>query len=204
MVTAKKKLASKRVSKKPEQLKELSAFWKGQPDDPFTFARFYWAEGKGDREGVSAKFLAKRRPVGKSGGKETAARVEVLLPADAPEEYSDPDFLTRNFDARLPEQGATAYVQLTMRFPDALNLHGPYERCRSFLREEFVDGRSLPVLMVLHAPHLTGSSNAPHVHALILPRTIGRFGFGEPDLSTGSDRDRDAIQAAWNAAVAKD
>ena len=197
MAAATKKPAKPRVSERSEEPQTLSAFWKGQADNPYTFARFYWGEGAGGREGVSARFLAKRRPVEKSGEKDTAARVEVLLPTDAPEEYSDPDFLTRNFDARLSEQGATAYVQLTMRFPEAFNLHGPYERCRSFLRNEFVDGRSLPVLMVLHAPHLTGSPNAPHIHALILPREIGRFGFGNPDLRLGSDRDREETVLLW-------
>lgn len=179
----------------------LSAFWRGQPADDFTFARFYWADGEGVRQGVSEKLLAKRQPVGKGQGIDTAARVEVLLPPEAPEEYLDPDFLARNFDAGIEDLGPTAYVQVTMRFPNAVNLHGPYERCREWFRDTFVLPRKVPVLLVLHAPHQAGSDNPPHVHGLVLPRSLFRFGWNGPDLTLGNDKDYNKILKSWRSQI---
>ncbi|WP_265562482.1 hypothetical protein [Sphingomicrobium arenosum] len=177
---------------------ELAVFWKGKPEDAFTYARFYWPPGSGERESLAPRFIAKRRPGAKEGDVDTAARVEVLLPEDAPEEYLDPDFLVRNYDAQAAADEGTVLVQVTMRFPEAFNLHGPYERCRRWLWKHYVEKRRLPIMVVLHAPHLKGSSNPPHVHALVLARSLGRFGWGEKDLKLGTDRDRKASVSSWD------
>src|SRR5690242_16787756 len=67
-------------------------------DGTFGFGRFYWTEGTGHRQGILPNFLKKRRPVEGEGEQDTAAKVEVLLPADAPEEYADIAFLVRRYE----------------------------------------------------------------------------------------------------------
>ncbi|MBB3763451.1 hypothetical protein [Sphingomicrobium lutaoense] len=180
----------------------LKPFWDGGPDDPFSFARFNWEAGSGERESIAAKFLAKRRPGTKESSVDTAERVELLLPADAPEIYADPDLLVSEYEKSLSAKDRLAFAQVTMRFANAINLHGPYEVARQWLREEYVTGRGLPLLLVLHAPFRKGSANPPHVHAMVLPRKLTRFGWSKVDRRLGSDGDRAAAREDWLATAA--
>lgn len=177
----------------------LKSFWDGEPDDAFTFARLNWEAGKGVRESISRKILAKRRPAAKEGRIDTAERVEVLLPADAPQIYADVDFLVQNFEEAYPVDESLALAQVTLRFEDAPNLHSPYEKARAWARAEYVEGRGLPLILVLHAPFRMGSDNPPHAHAMILSRQLTRFGWGKIDRQLGTDRDRESARASWLA-----
>ncbi|WP_265571062.1 hypothetical protein [Sphingomicrobium nitratireducens] len=177
----------------------IKSFWDGDPDDAFTFARHNWEAGKGARESISPKILAKRRPAAKEGVIDTAERVEVLLPADAPQLYADVDFLVQNFEDGYPTDESLALAQVTLRFEEAPNLHAPYEAARSWVRSEYVDSRGLPVILVLHAPFRKGSDNPPHAHAMVLPRRLTRFGWGKIDVRIGNDRDRRSAKESWLA-----
>lgn len=177
----------------------LKSFWDGEPDDAFTFARLNWETGKGVREPISPKILAKRRPAAKEGKIDTAERVEVLLPADAPQLFADVDFLVQNFEDEYPAHESLALAQVTLRFEEAANLHGPYEQARAWARRELVEGRGLPLILVLHAPFRMGSDNPPHAHVMILPRKLTRFGWGRVDRQLGTDRDRESARASWLA-----
>jgi hypothetical protein len=170
-------------------------------DGNFGFARFYWLEGHGHRQGMLPNFRKKRQPVGRQGEHDTAARVEVLLPPDAPEEYSDLDFLVRRYEEKLLADESTAYAQVTLRFPNARNLHHPYEVARSWVRTFFVDdpNRAVPAFLVLHAPHLAGSQSPVHAHALILPRQLRWFGWGTMLSELASDGGRQEALASWTA-----
>ncbi|MCJ7420435.1 MobA/MobL family protein [Sphingomicrobium astaxanthinifaciens] len=194
-MTNRKATKSKTIALKP--------FWEGDADDPFSFARFNWEEGLGERESIAPMFLAKRRPGAKEGNVDTAERVELLLPADAPEIYADPDFLVSDYEKSLSAKDRLAFAQVTMRFAEAMNLHGPYEVARQWLREQYVKGRGLPLLLVLHAPFRMGSDNAPHVHAMVLPRKLTRFGWSKVDRRLGSDGDRATAREAWLATAAE-
>lgn len=163
----------------------------------FGFARFYWVEGDGHRQSMLSNFRKKRRPV-EQGDEDTAARVEVLLPSDAAEEYSDIDFLVKRYEETLPADETTAYAQVTLRFPNARNVHHPYETARSWIRRFYVDDpkKAAPVVLVLHTPHLAGSESPVHVHALVFPRQLRWFGWAKRVEIAGDDAKAEA-QAAW-------
>lgn len=177
----------------------LRPYWDGAPDDPFTFARFYWAATGTNRESIAPRFLKKRRPAAALDQPDTAERIDTLLPPDAPQDYADPDFLVEQFERRVESDTTVAFAQVTLRFPDAPNLHHPYETCRAWARDYFVQGMGLPVMAILHAPFRAGSDNAPHVHLMILPRRLGRYGWLEACRELGNDTNRDAVRQSWEA-----
>lgn len=168
-------------------------------DGTFGFGRFYWVEGSGSRQSILSNLRKKRRPVEGEAGEDTAARVEVLLPSDAPEEYTDPDFLVKRFEEKLPPEEMTAYAQVTLRFPEARNVHHPYEVARAWVRTFFVDdpNRSVPAILVLHTPYLAGSASPVHIHALILPRQLRWFGWGNMAAELATDAGKEQALASW-------
>lgn len=115
------------------EVRELKAFYDGAGQMPdFGYARFYWAAGDGPRESILPRLVKKRRPAAAESDIDTAARVEALVPAHAPEDYADPDFLARRYEETLPADETTAYAQVTLRFPSTIvNLHHPYEVARA-------------------------------------------------------------------------
>lgn len=168
-------------------------------DGTFGFGRFYWPEGTGHRQGILPNFLKKRRPVEAEGEADTAAKVEVLLPADAPEEYGEVAFLVRRYEEKLPPDENTAYGQVTLRFPDARNVHHPHEVARAWVRSFFVDDPkvAVPVVLVVHAPHLAGSDSPTHVHALVLPRQLRWFGWANMAADLANDEGQARALASW-------
>jgi hypothetical protein len=165
----------------------------------FGFGRFYWPEGSGYRQSMLANFRKKRRPVDGKGEQDTAAKVEVLLAHDAPEEYSDVDFLVQRYEQKVPETEATAYAQVTLRFPDAFNSHHPYEVARAWARSFYVDGHGVPVVLVLHTPFRAGSDSPVHAHILVLLARLGRFSWGSRISDLASDRAQLEALASWTA-----
>lgn len=183
--------------------RELKAFYHGQPDDPISTARFYWAKGEGPRESIVDHFLRKRRPAAREGDADTAARVEVLLRSDVPEDYADPQFLAENYMSKLPPDETAAFAQITMRFPHATNLHAPWYQSTSWLRDEFVDRVGVPVLAVLHAPFLVGSESSVHVHGLVLMRKATCFGWVGNHRDLASDAGLAAAEASWKEWISR-
>jgi hypothetical protein len=163
-----------------------------------SMARFYWPAGEGLRETIEPRFIKKRRPAGAESEVDTAAKVEVLLPADAPQDYADPCFIVRHYQASLPPDEVLAFVQVTIRFGDSPNLHHPYEKARSWIRSHFVESMGLPVVLILHAPYLVGSDADGHVHALILPRRASRLGWMAVERDLGNDASALSARLAWD------
>lgn len=182
--------------------RELQHFYHGQPGDPVTSARFYWAKGSGPRESIEEHFRKKRRPAGAESPVDTAARVEALLRADVPEDYADPDFLTASYMSKLPAEETAAFAQVTLSFPSATNLHGPWRQATSWLRDQYVDRLGIPVLAVLHAPFLAGSDSPVHLHALILMRKLTAFGWLSTHRELAGDAGLKAAEASWKDLVA--
>lgn len=203
------KLKSHHVLDRGEQDKTASdviplkrPFWDCSKDDTISQARFNWEEGEGERESIEPKFTAKRRPIGKEGKKDTAERVEVLLPMDVMDAYLDPDILLASYEASGLRDGETlAFAQINLRHQGDVTLHHFYEASRAWLYANYVIKRGLPLLLVLHAPFRVGSENAPHVHAMVLPRRLTRHGWGALDFALGSDRDRAAARTSWRWVV---
>lgn len=187
-----------RVSPK---LRELKAFYDGAGQMPdFGYARFYWPAGDGPRESILPRLVKKRRPAAAESETDSAARVEALVPSDAPEDYADPDFLARRYEETLAADETTAYAQVTLRFPSTIaNLHHPYEVARAWIRAFYVDGHGVPVLSILHAPCRAGSDNPVHLHAEIFPKRLGRFGFVSPARELASDAGCIEAFEAWEA-----
>jgi hypothetical protein len=167
-------------------------------DGTFGFARFYWVDGPGYRQSMLSNFRKKRRPVEGGGDQDTAARIEVLLPSDAPEEYTDIDFLVRRYEEKIPSAETTAYAQLTLRFPDAYNSHHPYEVARAWIRSFYVDGNGVPVVLVLHTPFVAGSDSPVHAHALVLLTRLGRFSWGNRLSDLATDQSQGEALASWS------
>ena len=178
-------------------IRELKAFYHGQPSDDFSAARFYWSAGAEPRESIAHHFLKKRRPAGADSPHDTAARIEVLLRADVGEDYTDVDFLVRSYEEKLATDETAAFAQVTMRFPGATNLHGPYHRATSWLRSFYVAQYGVPVVAVLHAPHLAGSDASVHVHGLILMKRLSPFSWLEMQRDIASDSAVRLAKDAW-------
>ena len=178
---------------------ELKAFYDGGGQfDDFAFARFYWEAGEGPKESIVPKIDKKMHPVRAASGEPlaSAAKVDVLLPADAPQEYMSLDHLIRRYEETLPAHEINAYAQVTIRFPGAANLHQPWEMVRAWARSFY---QRAPVILVLHAPHLVGSSNPGHVHCLALPRRLGPLGWAEMDRTLASDAGQREAHDSWAA-----
>lgn len=187
------------ATKAASKIRPLKSFYHGGGGaSSFAMARFYWAAGEGPRESIEPRFTKKRRPAGAESEVDTAARVEVLLPADAPQDYADPGFIVRHYEASLPPDEVLAFVQVTIHFGDSPNLHHPYEVARSWVRSYFVEGMSVPVVLVLHAPHLAGSNAEGHVHALVLPRRASRLGWMRMERDLGTDASALKARLAWD------
>lgn len=168
-------------------------------DGTFGFARFYWIEGTGYRQSMLPNVRKKRRPVEGEGEQDTAAKVEVMLPWDAPEEYGDVDTLIRRYEEKIPETETTAYAQVTLRFPSAFNSHHPYELARGWIRSFYVEGKGVPIVSILHTPHLAGSDSPVHTHALVLLTRFGRFSWGSRVADLASDKGQQEALASWIA-----
>lgn len=168
-------------------------------DGTFGFGRFYWLEGAGHRQSILSNIRKKLRPVPGEAGEETAARVEVLLPSDAPEEYTELDFLVKRFEEKLPAEETTAYAQVTLRFPEARNAHHPYEVARAWVRSFFIDepAKGVPAVLILHTPHLAGSDSPLHVHALVLPRQLRWFGWANVAADLANDKGHAQALESW-------
>lgn len=196
-----KGIAKSRVAaaKAAPTTRPLKAFYHGGGGaSSFAMARFYWPGGDGPRETIEPRFTKKRRPAGAESDVDTAAKVEVLLPADAPQDYADPGFIVRHYEASLPPEEVLAFVQVTIRFGDSPNLHHPYEVARSWVRSYFVEAMGVPVVLILHAPYLAGSEADGHVHAMVLPRRASRFGWMGMERDLGTDASALKARLAWN------
>lgn len=197
---AKKPAAPKRAAATASTHATLKAFHHG-PDENFGFSRFWW-DGDGPREGIASKVLKKFQPVEGSGDDSdavTAARTDLVLPHDAQADYMDVRHLLARFDAMLPSQETHAFVQVTLQFPDAINLHSAWEEARAFAMNYFVRERRLAVIMALHAPNLAASGSFLHAHLLTPLRRLGSLGWGEVERHLPNDRGREEAFAAWKA-----
>jgi hypothetical protein len=180
---------------------ELKAFHHNDGLYPgFGFVRFWW-EGDGPREGISAKVLKKFHPVADPDDEDavTAAKTDLILPPDAQEDYRDVRHLLERYDAKLPPSEKHAYLQVTLSFPGATNVHGPFEEARAFAWEYMVAERRLATIIVAHAPFLAGSGNALHVHLIMPLRRLGPLGWGEMETWLQNDRGRSEVFEAWTA-----
>lgn len=178
----------------------LKAFYHGGGGaGTFGLARFYWPGTDGAREAITPRVTKKRRPAGAESTTDTAAEVEVLLHADAPQDYKNVDFLMRHYEYCLSPEETTAFIQVTIRFGGSANLHAPYEVARAWFKSYYCDDDDVraPVILILHAPHLAGSSADGHVHGLILPRRLSRYGWMGMSRDLGSDAAAIEARRAW-------
>lgn len=135
-----------------------------------------------DRTNTAAEFARRKlQPVAPRGDATaapwpiTAERADVLLPPHAPDAYSDPKTLFEAMDrSAVPHQPALL-TYVTVPLVGHERLHLGWEQVRSFAHTLAIT-REVAVCAVLHVPGRVGSSNAPHVHLLIVPRRIGPYG----------------------------
>lgn len=184
-------------------MRPLKAFYHNQPDDPVSTTRFYWARGEGLRESIVPHFKAKCRPGNKGTDGDKAAAVEVLLRGDVQQDYADPLFLAQSYMSKLPADETAAFAQVTLQFPSATNLHGPWQQARAWLWEHYVERVGVPVLAVLHAPFLSGSESPVHVHGLVLMKRATCFGWLGAHRDLATDAGLAAAEASWRDWLSK-
>ena len=181
------------------EVRELKAFYDGAGQfDDFAFARFYWEAGEGERESIVSKIDKKLHPVRSASGDPvaSAAKVDLLLPAESPQDYMSLDHLIRRYEEMLPAHEVNAYAQVTLRFPKAVNLHQPWEMARTWARSFY---ERVPVVLILHAPHLWGSANPGHVHCLAFARRASAMGWGEMERRVASDAGQQEAYDSWTS-----
>jgi hypothetical protein len=201
MTSRKKKIATEAQAETGPVTRELKAFYHGQPGDRVSSARFYWPPGTGPRESIAAHFQAKRRPAASESLVDTAAKVEVLLRGDVPEDYTDPTFLVESYMSKLPREETSAFAQVTLSFAKATNLHHSWEQARSWLRDHFVARAGVPVVAILHAPFLAGSDSPVHLHALVLTRRLSAFGWLSGHRELAGDAGLAAAEKSWLSSI---
>jgi hypothetical protein len=129
----------------------------------------------------------------------TAARAEVVAPADADDSVADPWLLPRRLDheiARDAENMTPLLGYATITDPAAASLHGFWEEVRSVSRS-LVREHGGPVLAVMHAPGRAGNANALHAHLLISPYRVTKLGFAGRISAFCGDRGRQVVVDAW-------
>ncbi len=128
----------------------------------------------------------------------SAARAEVLLPADADDRMGDPRTLMERVDADLPANGKALLAYATFTF-DTTRLHTAWEEVRCFIRSFVVEPHDAATLLVQHAPHRAASANPPHVHALIVPRRVTPLGLAEWVSALIGDKAHALIRDSFHA-----
>lgn len=183
---------------------ELRGFRDGAGQFPnFSFIKYYWA-GEGQRGWIASRIEKKLNPGSGLDGEPSdmeATKWEMLVPAWAPEDYSDLGLCLYSYDRSFGAAETNAYVQLTFHFPLAQNTHHFYEMVRAFVRAEIIDSpeRNLPAVLILHKPQEAGSANDPHVHCMVLLRQLNQLGWGRYERNLPTDAGNREIYEAWVA-----
>ncbi len=175
----------------------LKSFGKGDADHPgFAFTRYWW-DGEGAREGI-APWIHKKLQPGDDPEFDKAARAEILLPATAPSDYADLEFLLKRFDDTLPPFERHAMIQAKLSLDHEKPWHVEYERVRGFARSHFA--KRFPIILVAHIPNVAGlDGNGSHVHCIVLSRPVTINGLGGACHRLCSDRGYEEALAAWQA-----
>ena len=181
---------------------ELACFSDGGGQFPnFRYFRYWW-RGEGQRPSIVPLIDKKLRP-GDDPRFGIAAKIDLLLPDDAPGDYLDLAHLLERYGARHQPWQQSALVQLNFYLEDGQSAFALFERVRSFCRVQFVSA-GCPVILTLHVPGYAGHENPAHCHAQILPRTLGPMGFGSWHHDLACDTGNRSIYAAWQGSLALD
>lgn len=175
--------------------------WQDTEGLGFHFSRYWWEEGAA-RQGVT-EFVRKKMHPGPDPEAGEAARAEVLLPAAAPADYANIDFLLRRNEETLTPQVIHAMVQAKVTLSDHEPWHAGYERARGFARKHFA--QRFAVIVIAHVPALAGTDGyGNHVHCIVLPRPVSINGFGGACKHLCSDSGHEAALAAWKSHLASE
>lgn len=178
---------------------ELKSFTDGAGAHPnFSFTRYWW-DGDGTRDGIKS-WVDKKLAPGDDPVFGRAVKAEVLIPDTASTDYAEAGFLLEQFDSKLPGFERHAFIQVKITIEESVSWTAGYERVRAYARQHFV-GNGHPVAIVAHVPGAAGSSNANHVHVIVLSRTLSINGFGETDYVLCSDRGHNEAWDAWQSSA---
>lgn len=134
----------------------------------------------------------------------TCYRQDVLLPAAANDEWSDPQRLARAYD----EQGFSLkdlVVIVTLRFPEVemlpqtMKLHEAWEMARAFTLERLVRVHNVAAICAMHVPARAARQGAPHVHVMVPAREVLPSGFGKFARPLATDEGRELLDLEWAA-----
>lgn len=153
-----------------------------EPDLTFGVLRRTFKQQKNDLVAyVHGKLhpIALPAKVGECDWSPTAARHEVLLPRGATDLLADPQVLAETFERHaVPDQRDLAVV-LKVTLAATRPLHEGWEAVRAFAGEALVRDHGLAVVIILHAPFLSGTRtpNPPHIHVVAPARKLTLAGF---------------------------
>lgn len=150
---------------------------------------------------TAAGFIRQKlHPVASEGGElwqPTAEGHDIVLPPFANDADRDILALAQRFDAAALPHKQSLLVYLTLRFPRDASLQRGWELGRAFALRNLALKRGLATVIVQHAPHRMGSPNPPHLHLMILPRTLTSLGFGVFDDSVTNDAGLEQLYGEW-------
>jgi hypothetical protein len=120
----------------------------------------------------------------------TCLRYDVLLPPGAVDALMCPERLVEAYQRHLFSWRNGLLCVLKVDQPVTEPLHSSYERVRQAARTAFALKRNLPVLVIAHAPFLSGASatsRGPHCHVLGLTAELSILGFTSTNDEITSD-----------------
>jgi len=153
-----------------------------------------------DRSNSALEFgMRKLQPVPPSGSDPdaiTAERADVILPREAEDHFMSPIAFLRACDEMQVDPGIIVY--LTIPTADADRLHQSWEVGRGFAKV-LAEERGLATLLIQHVPGRVSSSNDPHLHLLICPRTSSKLGlrYGGLDREILHDSGARILSGRW-------
>jgi hypothetical protein len=144
-------------------------------------------------------------PVGDWTKPFTCSRWDVLLPSSGSDEYLVPERLMEAYERHLLpwRQGLLCTIKVLQ--PLSEPLQSSYERIRLAVRQAFSIKRSLPVILIAHAPFLAGVDprvRQPHAHICVLATELSMLPWGAPNDEVTSDAGHLALYEEFKAAGA--
>lgn len=132
----------------------------------------------------------------------TCSRWDVLLPPSGSDEYMAPQRLLEAYQHHLLpwRQGLLCTIKAVQPLTEPLQ--SSYERIRLAARQAFAIRRSLPAVLVAHAPFHAGIDarvRQPHVHILVLASELSLLGWGAPNDEVTSDAGHLALYGEFEA-----
>ena len=125
---------------------------------------------------------------------------EIMLPADAPERFSDRETLWSEVEAVEKRKDSQLYREVTLTLPRELGHEERVELTRSFVKSMFVrEGMCADV--AIHNPPASDGGEQPHAHVMLTMREVGPDGFGKKNRDWNAKNELERCRDQWSCSV---